>query len=246
MKKEITDDQLIDFIEGNYDEAIADKIKMDRDLQQRLDALKEVIGLMQNTQEVEVPSHIGSNLNAAMLREELKNNKGNRPWMQIAAAIAFLVVGFALGKLGQGDQSMELASLKNEIQSLREVTLTSTLQKHSASERIMAVNRIEETNEFNPSLISTLVSTLNSDESQSVRYAALQALKRFQEHEEVRAELVKSLEAQTDPLIQISLISILVEAEERSAIAPLRKMMKDQEVMPEVKQQADIAIQVLT
>ena len=76
--------------------------------------------------------------------------------------------------------------------------------------------------------------------------SALQALKKFIAEEDVKAELVKSLEAQSDPLIQISLITILVEAEERSAIAPLKDMIKNEQTTPEVKQQAEVAIQVLT
>ena len=168
------------------------------------------------------------------------------PWMQIAAAVAHLIIGFGAGKFSGDESSNELALLKDEIQSLREVTLTSTLQRHSASERILAVNRIEQKTALNLELISTLISTLNSDESPNVRYAALQALEKFISEKEVRAELVKSLEAQTDPLIQISLITILVNAEERSAIAPLRDIVEDEDISPEVKKQAEVAIQVLT
>ncbi len=246
MKEEITDEQLIALLEGEENTELSDRIDREADLAHRFNELKEMLGIIENVQEVEVPPHIQANFQQALINEKISGNRSNWSWMQIAASVALLIVGFSIGKLSGGNSNDELALLKEEIQSLREVTLTSTLQRHSASERIMAVSQIEEKSTLNMELISTLITTLNSDESPNVRYAALQALEKFIGESEVRAELVKSLESQTDPLIQISLISILVKAEERSAIAPLKDIIKNKEVSPEVKQQAEVAIQVLT
>ncbi len=213
MKKTITDEQLIALIEGKEDSELEQSIASNSELKKRFEELKEVMDAINEAEESEVPSHIEMKFQQAINSEKAKQN-GGFSYMQIAAAAALLIVGFGIGKFSgdTNDASSELADLRNEIQSLKEVTLTSTLQRHSASERIMAVNRIEESNQINPELISTLVSTLNSDESQSVRYAALQALKRFTDNSDVRAELVKSLEAQSDPLIQIFLIPLFVES----------------------------------
>lgn len=247
MDKKITDEQLIELIEGKEDKVLTQTIQSSVELKKRFDELKEVMEAIESSTDAEVPSHIEMKFKEAIDAEKSKQDSGFS-YMQIAAAVAILIIGFGIGKFSGGgtDSSSELADLRNEIQSLKEVTLTSTLQRHSASERIMAVNRIEESNQINPELISTLIRTLNSDESQSVRYAALQALKRFTDNQEVRAGLVKSLEAQSDPLIQISLITLLVDAEEKSVLGPLQKLIRDQEVTPEVKQQADIAIKILT
>lgn len=246
MKEEITDEQLIALLEGEAHAELESKIKTDTDLKKRFDELKEVMQVIQNSGEVEVPGHIQVNFQQALINEKINGKSRQWSWMQIAAAVTLLIVGFGMGKFSGNDSSQELALLKDEIQSLREVTLTSTLQRHSASERIMAVNQIEERTGLNEELIGTLITTLNSDESPNVRYAALQALEKFIGEKDVRAELVKSLEAQTDPLIQISLITILVNAEERSAIAPLRDMIEQENTSPAVRQQAEVAIQVLT
>ncbi len=245
MKEEISDEQLIEFLEGNSNPALEARIAQDAQLSKRADELKEILELMEHVADVEVPEHIHENLQTALLQEEL--NVGSRkPWMQVAAAVIFLIVGFGLGRFGQQDQSVELATLQREIQSLREVTMTSALQKHSASERILAVNRIEEKSMVNEELLATLVSTLNSDESPNVRYAALQALGKYIANDKVRAELVKSLKSQSEVLIQISLINLLVEAEERSVIAPLKELLDKEDTMPEVKRQAEVALKVLT
>lgn len=246
MKNEITDEELIALLEGEQNAELVAKIENDGNLRARISELREVLKLIEDSAEVEVPEQIQAGFQQALITEQVSTRNGQGPWMQIAAAVALLIVGFGMGRFATNDSSQELALLKNEIVSLREVTLTSRLQRHSASERIMAVNQIEEKSTLNAELISTLISTLNSDESPNVRYASLQALEKFIGDTDVRAELVKSLESQTDPLIQISLITILVNAEERSAIAPLKDILEKEETSPEVKQQAQVAIQVLT
>jgi len=241
----ITDEQLIALLEGEQNDELKEKIEQDAELKKRFSELEEVYRAIEESGEVEVPAHIESSFQEALINEKL-SSKPQMQWMQIAAAVALLIIGFGIGKISTPSSTDELVALKDEVQSLREVTLRSTLQKHSASERIMAVNQIEESPEVNKELIATLITTLNSDESPNVRYAAMQALAKFIDNEDVRAELVKSLEAQSDPLIQITLITILVEAEERSAIAPLKDMIEKEETSPEVKQQAEVALQVLT
>ncbi|WP_089354996.1 HEAT repeat domain-containing protein [Ekhidna lutea] len=245
MKMKMTDEQLIALIEGEPNEELEAQLASDSNLKKRYDELKEVVEAMSTSGDVEVPFHVQAGVLSAIEKEKNKVS-GNQSWLQIAAAVALLIIGFGAGKFSGTDSSNELMALKDEVQSLKEVTLTSTLQRYSASERIMAVNQIEEKGTVNKQLVSTLISTLNSDESPNVRYAALQALQKFINNEDVRAELVKSLEAQNDPLIQISMITILVEAEERSVIAPLKDIIEKEETTPEVKQQAEIAIQVLT
>lgn len=246
MKEEITDEQLIELIEGNSNQKLEELSSKSLELSNRIEELKEVLSTINNSERVDIPAHIEMNFKEAIYDEKRKMDK-SFSWMQIAAAITILVVGFGFGRFSGDPSSAELASLKEEIRSLKEVTLTGALQNYSASERIMAVNQIETTTqEINPELISTLINTLNADESPNVRYAALQALANYIDSDDVRTELVKSLEAQTDALIQISLISILVEAEERSAIAPLKDIIDKEEISPEVKQQAEIALQVLT
>ncbi|WP_436514488.1 HEAT repeat domain-containing protein [Ekhidna sp. To15] len=248
MKEEITDEQMIALLEGESNEELELKINSEPDLKKRFDELKEVMQAIEASHEVEIPAHIQGGFQQALIDEKIRSNSNSSQWswMQIAAALALLILGFGMGKFATNDSSRELALLKDEIQSLREVTLTSRLQRHSASERIMAVNQIEQRSTINNELVSTLITTLNSDESPNVRYAALQALEKFIGNMDVRAELVKSLESQSDPLIQISLITILVDAEERSVIAPLKDMIEKEETSPEVKQQAQVAIQVLT
>jgi len=249
MEKEYSDEELIALIEEEKNNELKAWVGSDSKRKVRVNELEEILNLMKEAGEVEVPDQVKRNFEAEILKAQIQNSKNSGwSWMHMAAAVAILVIGFGLGKWSQsgGGSSEELTQLRNEIQSLKQVTLTSALQQHSASERILAVNKLEEKSEINPELLSTLTVTLNSDESPNVRYAALQALKKFIDDDKVRAELVKSLESQSDPLIQISLITILVEAEEKSVIAPLKDIVNKKEITPEVKQQAEVALKVLT
>ncbi|MEO1254121.1 MAG: hypothetical protein AAFY41_04415, partial [Bacteroidota bacterium] len=143
MNKDIPDEQLIALLEGEGNPELEVKISSDISLQKRYDQLKEVFEAINKSSEVEVPSHISFEFHKRLQEEKNKNGRG--PWMRIAAAATLLIIGFGAGKFSNDRLSgTELLDLRTEIQALREVTLTSALQKHSASERIMAVNQIEE------------------------------------------------------------------------------------------------------
>lgn len=243
----VSDEQLIALLEGESNAELEKELEHNPGLQKRYYELKEVLDAMSKSTSPELPAHIGEAVAQAVYDEQMRIQRGFS-WYQLAAAVAILIIGFTLGRLGQSegpDNTSELLALKNEISSLKEATLTSSLKQYSASDRIFAVNQIERSQEINAELLETLVTTLNSDESPNVRYAALQALTNFINQEQVRYALVKSLEGQTDPLIQIALITILVEAEEKSARVPMKKLIETEETLPEVKEQAEIALQVL-
>lgn len=244
---EVKDEQLIELLEGGQNPDLEKQIENNPALQKRYFELKEVMETIDEAQEHEVPEHIRDAVQQAIYEEQANMQKGFS-WIHVAAAAAILIIGFSIGRLGQPeavDNSQELAALKDEISSLKEATMASSLKRYSASDRIMAVSRIEESDGLNAELLATLVTTLNSDESPNVRYAAMQALSGYMHMDQVRYELVKSLETQSDPLIQISLITILVEAEEKSARVPMKKLIEMEETLPEVKEQAEIALKVL-
>ncbi|MEM9337785.1 MAG: HEAT repeat domain-containing protein [Bacteroidota bacterium] len=244
MEKEITDEQLIELLEGKQDDELLNRVRNDEVLNQRFKELKSILNSMHEASMMEVPAHIPMNINEAMIKEKERIQFRRSSW-RVAASLAILLVGFGLGKISN-DPNESTASLTREIQALKELTMMNALKNHSASERIQVVNQINNaTSTYDSRLVTTLIHTLNKDESPNVRYAALQALSNYLGYSEIRAALVKSLEAQSDPLIQISLINILLEAREKAAIAPLKDIMLDEEASLEVRQQAEIAIQVL-
>jgi HEAT repeat protein len=85
---------------------------------------------------------------------------------------------------------------------------------------------------------STLLLLLNSDSNVNVRLAAVNALSNFAEDEYVRHELVKSLNLQSSPLIQISLIDLLASIKETDSSSTLIKLINDPDINIHVKERA--------
>lgn len=244
--KRIDEEKLIEYLEtGVISDSDAELLKNSKENQAKLRELGELLNLMANAPEKEAPPNVRWALDAAIREESSLNNGQTFRWIQVAASLGILLIGFWLGRTNSGSKE-QIALLQQQITELREVTLTGVLKTHSASERILAVNQIEEVSEASSEkFVSTLIQTVNTDESPNVRYEAIQALEKFIENQVVKNELVNSLELQNDPLIQIAIIRMLVDAKEKSAVEPLRRMMDSQEVIPEVKQQAETAIKIL-
>jgi hypothetical protein len=159
----------------------------------------------------------------------------------IAASIGFLIIGFLGGKLYDSFQAQfsrtEIAALRNDVKEMKQLVMLSMLEKQSPSERIKAVNYAEEFSEPDAKVVSALVSTLNTDDNVNVRLAAANALARFANAKPARDALIESLEIQTDPIIQISLINLMVDLEEKRAIAPLKKLLNNKNTTQVVKEE---------
>ncbi len=164
-----------------------------------------------------------------------------RRGFSMAASIGFLIVGFLGGKLYDSFQAQfsrtEIAALRNDVKEMKQLVMLSMLKKQSPSERIKAVNYAEEFSEPDAKVVNALVGTLNTDGNVNVRLAAAQALARFANTKSARDALIESLEIQTDPIIQISLINLMIDLEEKRAIAPLKKLLNNRNTTQVVKEE---------
>jgi HEAT repeat protein len=86
---------------------------------------------------------------------------------------------------------------------------------------------------------------LNYDSNVDVRLAAIDALSRFAADPDVRSGLVKSLPIQKSPLVQISLIDLLVQLQERQSIEVLKRIADDAGQNQQVCQRAERGVQKL-
>jgi hypothetical protein len=72
------------------------------------------------------------------------------------------------------------------------------------------------------------------------------ALYLFHENPTVKEGLIQSLSSQTSPLIQVSLIDLMVNMRERRSIESLKQLIQDEKLNPDVKNHAERGIQQLT
>lgn len=258
---------LTDYIDGTLDSRLSEKV--DAHLQncsQCSQKLNEYIGLFQTIGEVKDQQPDGSLRDnfMAMLEQEKQNltlhNNTQKPGKsitlnpvvyRIAAAIALLITGFLFGiQYNKSDKELakseiEIKALRNDVKEMKELVMFSMLKEESASARIKAVNYTKDIKEADQEVILALVDALNTDKNINVRIAAANALARFPHDKTVRASLITSLSKQSDPGVQITLINLLVEMEEKRALAPIRNIIKDKNTMKLVKEHAEKSIGVL-
>jgi len=159
-----------------------------------------------------------------------------KPYLQIAASILIVISAFLLGKY-QNDNSPYID--KNTAQVL------TLLEDTSASKRILAVSNAEEFTTKDTKIIDALINRLFFDKNTNVRLAAAEALSKFSSEIIVRDALIKSLETDKNTSVQIEVISILSKIQEKRAIIPMEKMLRNEETPQYVKQQLQLNLSSL-
>lgn len=165
----------------------------------------------------------------------------NLSWtVRIAAGFSILVIGIFSGWfLGrQGGESTDVAELRQDITEMKEMMALTQLRKESASERIMATYEFKKLDSASDEILDALIYTFNNDDNANVKNAAAEALFKFGNHDKVRKAFINGLTTQTDPVLQIKLIDMLVGLNERRALPKLQEMMQQENQMMVVKQKA--------
>ncbi|SDL25895.1 HEAT repeat-containing protein [Catalinimonas alkaloidigena] len=160
--------------------------------------------------------------------------------------IAASLVGLLLGSLvswwwtdqyHEAATQTQVSALHEEMKDMKQLMMLSLLDNPSASERIKAVSYADALPP-DPKVVDALVRTLNHDGNPNVRLTAAEALGRFSQSEAVRQALIHSLPQQTEPIVQIAVINVLVDLEEKRARPSLELLLDDQQTMDVVKRVA--------
>jgi len=163
-----------------------------------------------------------------------------------SAFLLLLGVGAGWFLTGARPGGEKYASLSREVQDMRQQVALSLLSKPSASDRIQGVSYSAEVANPNDTTLAALFKAVDSDPNPNVRLAAVDALYLFRDRPGVRESLVKSLSAQSYPLVQVALIDFLVEVRETRAIEALKKLIDAGELTPEVKKRAEQGLKQIT
>lgn len=168
--------------------------------------------------------------------------------LRIAAGIILVLSGLTAGLLlnRSGASDEDIAALQTEIRQMKNALMYSPIQQASASERISAVYKStklpQDNQQLDEEITEILVFTMNNDENVNVRLAASEALFRFRDDPGVGKALVHALPRQSDPMMQITLIDMLVEMKEKSAIPEMQKMLIRSETQEIVKKRLEESI----
>lgn len=168
----------------------------------------------------------------------------------LAAGIVLLGCGVVIGQMIQvhkvnSSSNEEVAALRDDLLEVRKMLLVNMLQQPRASQRIQAVYSAQEMNLADESLISALTEVLQQDENVNVRLTALHALSKYARSASVRKMLLVEMVKQDEPLVQLSIMELMVELNEKSAIQPLQKLTENDEIPASVREEAEMSLQHL-
>ena len=121
---------------------------------------------------------------------------------------------------------------------MKQLIALSQLRKESASERIMATYEFKKLDSASDEILDALIYTFQNDNNANVKNAAAEALFKFGNQDKVRKAFINGLSNQSDPVLQIKLINMLVRLDEKRALPKLQQMMQEETQMKVVKQKA--------
>ncbi|MBT4485396.1 MAG: hypothetical protein HOC71_17155 [Candidatus Latescibacteria bacterium] len=167
----------------------------------------------------------------------------SRLYKSVAVAAVF-IIGIVIGmRINYGFRYQgEMAQLREEVHEMRQLVTKSLIDQPSAIKRLHGLSMSSYVKDPDEQFLSLLLVILNSDPNINVRLAAVNALRTFCDSPWVRTELASSLSNQTSPLVQISLIDLLVEVQEQGAFAVFRALIDDQKSIEDVKKRAEWGI----
>lgn len=163
--------------------------------------------------------------------------------LQIAASVAILLTGYLLGGYQESkSHQQEIANYQEEQKQLKENMMLAMIDNSSPSKRIKAVNYTEELTTPDETILKALIERMQQDSNSNVRLTAVEALSKFTNSELVKTSLIETLSIEKDPSIQIEIIQILVQIQEKRALTPMKKLLEKPELPNYLKTQVSIGI----
>lgn len=177
---------------------------------------------------------------------KMPTNTSSQPWTKFAAGLALLTLGFAVGMMVNNIKeifSEEIAFVEDNSRNI--MLLAGLNNQSSASERILAISGSLKMKDINQEIVQALIKSMNYDNNVNVRLAAIEALSHYTDRDDVRQSLIRSLEIQDQPMVQIALIDLLVDLEEKKAVNEIKRLMIDENTPKIVKQRAEMGVALL-
>ncbi len=156
--------------------------------------------------------------------------------MRFAAVAALLAVGVLVGTgMSRRRDDAAIADLRSEVHSLHETVALALLAEKSPSERLKGVSYGRPLSGDDDSVAAALFQTLLNDPNVNVRLAALDALRPRAERPADRPRLVAAVAAEDSPLVQLSLINVLLESDGQAARRDLAQLLDNPKLDPVVR-----------
>jgi len=249
MEKDKLEGLLIDYIDGKLSSEerniVEKEIAENESVALLYHQLKLVMNKIDQASTLEPTSTLKINFEKSLQQEILNSNQGRQIFFQpmvlrIAAGFVFLIASvvilFWVNK--NYEQQREIARLREEMDSTKRIMMAMMTNPQSASQRMLGVAASYQIEQPDDEIVNALLKTMDEDPNTNVRLAALEALSKFHQQAHVRTALISSLAKQKDPVVQISLIRLMIEMKEKSVIQELDRITRDKESIKAVKDEA--------
>ena len=159
-------------------------------------------------------------------------------WAIPAGAFAMLAIGIFVGRVNVTPVDPQIAQLRGEIHGMRQMMALSLLQQQSPADRMRGVSYAYRLDKSDGDVVTALLETVKSDPSVNVRLAAVDAFRKVGTGVAARKALIDSLKAQDSALVQIAIIELLVDLNDRTTAKSLQSFSVDSAVPKEVQESA--------
>lgn len=253
MEKEKLEGLLIDYIDNKLNSVdrniIEQELVRNQDAYKLYEELKEVMHMMDKSAGLEPSANLKTNFES-LLKKEMTSTRTTKTiffhpvFYRVAAAVALLILGGTIGFYINQQNVDRMAEIKEQLRENKKVMeatqrmMAMLNNDESASQRMQGVNVAMTMAKGDNEIVKALVKTMNEDPSSNVRLAALDALSNFLDEPLVKEELIRSLSVQKDPIVQISLIQLLVKMKEKGVVNDLQKIVDDEGTIQAVKDEA--------
>lgn len=179
-------------------------------------------------------------------RRETSSLWFRRPVLQFAAALGLVVLGLlagmGLGKPGRGGSRASLDELYREVQDVRRTLAVSLMKQSSPFDRLEGVGLSRQLAAPGQDFLEALFQSLGSDPNVNVRLAVVDALYLYAGQPGVKERVLRALDAQQSPIVQVALIDLLIGMREQRAVEALRRLIQNKDLNPQVRQRAEQGI----
>ena len=247
---------MIDHIEGKLTGELGKYVE--RHIEKYPEAMKEynelktIIELLNQEEELKVPEK--GKADFLKMLEEQKNQKpeaieinmkrrfSHSKIYRVAAVVALIMMGYVGSRWVHDIRQSDFQAMKQELKDMKELVIMTMMKQESPSERIKGVLTVQELDKADEEILNALIITMNNDDNVNVRMAAVEALTYYADHEVVKDAFVQALLNQDNPSIQIKLITILVNLDEKRAVQPFQRMIEDENISTLVKDEAQYGL----
>ena len=175
----------------------------------------------------------------AAYEERIRSNGASRfaEWflparmaLQASAAVALLVAGGFIGR-SLSDSTEEIDGLRQEVRAMS----IAMLDHQSASERLLGVEWSAR-DASHSQVTSALLDVVRNDQNVNVRLAAVEVLSEWADRPEVASGLLAALSMEEAPLLQVTLIELLLKRNANDTIAVARQLLDTESLDPIVRE----------